>query len=96
LEIEAGGAAMVCVRLAREWTDTAGTAHVAGDAVDIDAVTLAELEAVGVVANAERATAPRDPGDDPQWPGPTDPEGDDPRWPGPTEPEPGDLWPRGG
>ena len=45
---------MVCVRLARDWTDGAGAAHGAGDMVDVDAVTLAELEADGVVACADR------------------------------------------
>jgi hypothetical protein len=45
---------MVYVRLARDWTDGGGAAHGAGDMVDVDAVTLAELEADGVVACADR------------------------------------------
>jgi hypothetical protein len=45
---------MVYVRLARDWTDGGGAAHDAGDMVDVDAVTLAELEADGVVACADR------------------------------------------
>jgi hypothetical protein len=47
---------MVCVRLARRWTDGAGAPHPAGDLVDVDAVTLAELEADGVVATVDVAT----------------------------------------
>jgi hypothetical protein len=35
--------------LARDWTDTTGTAHAAGDLVELDTITLAELEATGVV-----------------------------------------------
>ena len=52
---------MVYVRLVREWTDATGVAHAAGDMVDVDAVTLAELEATGVVTNVE----------DEDWAGPT-------------------------
>jgi hypothetical protein len=47
---------MVCVRLARGWIDDGGAAHTTGDMVDVDAVTLAELEADGVVATAERVS----------------------------------------
>ncbi len=47
---------MVYVRLARGWTDDEGAAYAAGDMVDIDAVTLAELEAEGVVATQDAAT----------------------------------------
>ncbi len=64
---------MVHVRLAQDWTDDAGTAHAAGDMVDVDAGTLAELEAAGIVAG---------PGEGTQWPGPTGGEGES--WPGPT------------
>ncbi len=39
------------VRLAVAWTDPFGVAYGAGDMVDIDAVTLAELEEQGVVQN---------------------------------------------
>jgi hypothetical protein len=39
------------VRLAVVWTDPFGVSHCAGDMVDIDAVTLAELEEQGVVEN---------------------------------------------
>ena len=37
------------VKLAREWTDGTGTEHAAGDLVEVDTITLAELEATGVV-----------------------------------------------
>ena len=43
---------MVYVRLDRNWTDRSGTSHATGDVVDVDAATLAELEADGVVAAA--------------------------------------------
>lgn len=49
---------MVCVRLDREWMDQRGASHAPGDLVDVDAGTLAELEAIGVVAApAEPRTA---------------------------------------
>ena len=41
--------ARVYVQLAGVWTDPAGVAHRAGEIVDIDAITLAELEEQGVV-----------------------------------------------
>ena len=41
------------VRLAVSWTDPFGIAHDAGEVVDIDAVTLAELEERGVVDNLD-------------------------------------------
>lgn len=44
---------MVYVKLAREWTDGTGAAHEAGDMIDVDAVTLAELEATGVIAGPD-------------------------------------------
>jgi hypothetical protein len=40
---------MVAVRLARGWVGYGGSVHRAGDLVDVDAVTLAKLEACGVV-----------------------------------------------
>lgn len=42
---------MVHVMLAQDWTDGEGTNHAAGTTVDVDAGTLAELEAQGVVAD---------------------------------------------
>ena len=55
------------VHLAKDWTDPTGTDHTAGDTVEVDAVTLAELEATGVVASAA----------EPQ-PGPQTPLGEEP------------------
>lgn len=68
---------MVYVRLAKDWTDGNGSAHSAGDTVDVDAATLAELEASGIVAGS---------GDGTDWPGPTSTTsgGDGTDWPGPT------------
>jgi hypothetical protein len=40
---------MVAVRLARGWVGYGGSVHRAGDLVDVDAITLARLEACGVV-----------------------------------------------
>lgn len=75
------------VRLAVAWTDPFGVAYGAGDLVDIDAVTLAELEELGVVDNMGD---PKTEG----WTGPTSPEPDDSGsadgWTGPTSPEPDD------
>jgi hypothetical protein len=65
---------MVHVQLAKDWTDNGGTAHPAGETVDVDAATLARLEKDGIVVEPE--------GDrDTDWPGPT---GRNPDWPGPT------------
>ena len=68
------------VRLATDWADHHGAVHGAGDLVDIDIVTLAELEEQGVVENSEEI-------DRPGWIGPGRPEqGED--WIGPgDEPE---------
>lgn len=49
---------MVHVQLEQGWTDGDGQTHAAGETVDVDAGTLAELEAQGIVA-------------DPSWLGPT-------------------------
>jgi hypothetical protein len=65
---------MVYVRLAKDWTDGNGTKHSAGDMVDVDAATLAELEASGIVEGPGGSTE--------AWPGPTG--GDTDAWPGPT------------
>lgn len=57
---------MVYVQLDSEWTDADGVTHVAGDMVDVDAATLAELQASGVVNEKDSgggATA--------NWVGPT-------------------------
>jgi len=44
--------AKVYVRLAMPWADPSGTVHGAGEFIDVDVVTLAELEEQGVVENA--------------------------------------------
>ncbi|HWG99217.1 MAG TPA: hypothetical protein VNV66_07820 [Pilimelia sp.] len=52
---------MVHVRLAQEWVDDNGRSHPAGNEVDVDAGTLAELEQRGVVVGAiegEELTVP--------------------------------------
>ncbi len=41
---------MVYVMLQKEWTDGNGVAHLAGDSVDVDAATLAALQAQGIVS----------------------------------------------
>jgi hypothetical protein len=43
---------MVYVRLERSWTDDAGTTHEAGAMVDVDAGTLAGLQADGTVSES--------------------------------------------
>jgi hypothetical protein len=46
------------VRLAQTWTDAGGAAHRAGELVDVDAITLAKLEAAGVVTPTEAEEPP--------------------------------------
>jgi hypothetical protein len=72
----------VYVRLAAAWTDPAGGMHGAGDVVDIDIVTLAELEEQGVVDNGEPGAS------SPDWVGPGVEEDDTATWVGPGD-EPG-------
>jgi hypothetical protein len=48
----------VYVRLAVDWADPSGAVHGAGEFVDIDVVTLAELEEQGVVENPEEINKP--------------------------------------
>jgi hypothetical protein len=60
----------VQVKLARDWNDPTGASHHAGDLVEVDTVTLAELEQTGVVA--------------PGWAGPTGGTGKPDGWAGPT------------
>lgn len=69
---------MVAVRLARGWIGYGGVVHRAGDLVDVDAVTLAKLEASGVVTPSESTSD--------QWAGPTGGEDTEPTaaWAGPT------------
>ncbi len=67
---------MVYVRLDGEWTDGKGISHSAGDMVDVDAATLATLQAKGLVSENKA-----------DWVGPT---GSEPttNWVGPTSTEP--------
>ncbi|MEH1102417.1 hypothetical protein [Micromonospora sp. CPCC 205561] len=41
---------MVYVMLQSDWTDGNGVSHLAGDSVDVDAATLATLQAQGIVS----------------------------------------------
>lgn len=56
---------MVYVRLNGEWTDTDGVSHGAGETVDVDPTTLAELQAAGLVTETSKS------GDGTEWVGPT-------------------------
>jgi hypothetical protein len=49
---------MVAVRLARGWVGYGGSVHRAGELVDVDAITLARLEACGVVTPWESPCLP--------------------------------------
>jgi hypothetical protein len=63
---------MVYVRLDGEWTDGEGVNHSAGEMVDVDAATLAKLQADGVVHEGP-AGGPEDwagPGSSTNWAGP--------------------------
>jgi hypothetical protein len=51
---------MVAVRLARGWVGYGGSVHREGDFVDVDAITLAKLEACGVVTCWESTDSPGD------------------------------------
>jgi len=44
---------MVYVRLEKEWTDDKGNSHAPGEMVDVDAATLAKLQAKGVVGETD-------------------------------------------
>ncbi|MEO3769393.1 hypothetical protein [Micromonospora sp. B9E7] len=59
---------MVYVKLESDWTDGNGVSHSAGDSVDVDAATLATLQAEGIVS--EQSHGPGgDKGPD-KWAGP--------------------------
>lgn len=61
---------MVQVQLARDWTDATGTLHSAGETVEVDAVTLADLEATGVV-QVDKTDSWGGPTGTDSWGGPT-------------------------
>ncbi|MFU8849928.1 hypothetical protein ACNAW0_02900 [Micromonospora sp. SL1-18] len=67
---------MVYVKLERDWTDAAGVAHSAGESVDVDAATLAKLQAQGTVSEGSG-----DGEESANWAGPTGATTD---WAGPT------------
>ena len=77
---------MVFVRLEKDWTDNSGVEHAAGASVDVDAATLAQLQADGTVGDTEAQG----------WVGPTAPPADTKAqgWVGPTAP-PKDTKPQG-
>ncbi|TDB72162.1 hypothetical protein [Micromonospora sp. KC721] len=65
---------MVYVKLESDWTDGDGVTHSAGDSVDVDAATLAMLQAQGVVSEGSGGGK-----DGTDWAGPTGT-----NWAGPT------------
>jgi hypothetical protein len=60
---------MVQARLEKAWTDDSGKTYSAGESVDLDAATLAELQEKGIVKSWAGPTAP--PSDTKKWAGPT-------------------------
>jgi hypothetical protein len=86
------------VRLANDWTGPDHVRHRAGDFVEVDNVTLAELEAGGYVSTEEEGPRPGDsPDPEPEQtidPQPTDgtEEKQDDQKPGGTRPE-SENWP---
>ncbi|WP_329102580.1 hypothetical protein OG792_24320 [Micromonospora sp. NBC_01699] len=60
---------MVYVQLVQGWTDEAGVNHPAGEMVDVDAATLARLQAEGIVGEAGGGAGGGGVGTD--WVGPT-------------------------
>jgi hypothetical protein len=72
----------VYVRLATDWADPNGAVHGAGEFVDVDVVTLAELEERGVVENPEEIGRP-------EWLGPSKADEATVQWMGPTDEDEG-------
>ncbi|NES29562.1 hypothetical protein GCE86_16990 [Micromonospora terminaliae] len=66
---------MVYVKLESDWTDGDGIAHVAGESVDVDAATLASLQAEGIVSEGSGGGGK----DTSEWAGP----GSTTAWAGP-------------
>ncbi|SCF41041.1 hypothetical protein [Micromonospora mirobrigensis] len=69
---------MVYVKLESDWTDADGVTHSAGESVDVDAATLAALQADGVVSEGRSGGK-----DGTDWVGPTGT-----NWVGPTSTTP--------
>jgi hypothetical protein len=93
---------MVFVRLEKDWTDGSGVEHAAGASVDVDAATLAQLQAKGVVGDGAEAQGWVGPTSSPEdvkaqgWVGPTSSPEDVKAqgWVGPTS-SPKDTKPQG-
>jgi len=62
---------VVYVRLEQDWTDPQGNQHQAGAMVDVDAGTLAQLQADGIVGETEWV-GPSGGGGGTDWVGPSD------------------------
>ena len=60
---------MVYVKLESDWTDGDGVAHSAGESVDVDAATLAALQADGIVSERSSGGGPRLGRPDTSWAG---------------------------
>ncbi|SCE89874.1 hypothetical protein GA0074695_1994 [Micromonospora viridifaciens] len=71
---------MVYVKLESDWTDADGVAHSAGESVDVDAATLAALQAEGIVSEGSGGGK-----ESAKWVGPT---GATTNWVGPTSTTP--------
>lgn len=75
------GDTMVYVKLENDWTDADGVPHTAGESVDVDAATLAALQAEGIVSEGSGGGGK----DGTEWAGPT---GTTTNWAGPTSTTP--------
>ncbi|MEV0154627.1 hypothetical protein AB0H57_12915 [Micromonospora sp. NPDC050686] len=60
---------MVYVKLENDWTDADGINHSAGESIDVDAATLASLQAQGIVSEGPKGGGSKDGTDG--WIGPT-------------------------
>jgi hypothetical protein len=60
---------MVQARLEKSWTDDSGKTYSAGESVDLDAATLAELQEKGIVKSWAGPTSSQPTS---KWAGPTD------------------------
>ncbi|MCF0095100.1 hypothetical protein [Micromonospora sp. MH99] len=63
---------MVYVKLESDWTDGNGVNHSAGESVDVDAATLATLQAEGIVSEQSHGPGGDSKGPD-KWAGPGSP-----------------------